>query len=68
MSKRGVVLQKAIAECERFLQAAKAYKPVHDNYYEDDNPGRAAAKRASMDATKALAALRRASASDWSQE
>lgn len=63
-TKRGAVLLEAIAECERFLKAAKAYKPGEE--YCGDSVGRAAAKRASMDATRALAKLRKAGSYDWS--
>lgn len=62
-TKRGAVLLEAIAECERFLKAAKAYKPSEE--FTGDAVGRAAAKRASMDATRALARLRKASGWDW---
>lgn len=64
MNNRGRVLSDAIAECERFLKAAKAFRP-HGSY-QGDSVGRAAAKRASMDATRALARLRKAYGSDWS--
>lgn len=63
MAKRGKVLVDAITECERFLTIAKAYKP--DGY---DSVGRAATKRASMDATRALARLRKADSDDWSTD
>jgi hypothetical protein len=63
MVKRGAVLVDAIAECERFLKVAKAYKPSEN--YADDAMTRAAAKRASMDASRALSKLRRAYSHDW---
>jgi hypothetical protein len=62
-NQRGAVLQTAIDECERFLQKAKAYIP--EAQYGGDCPGRAAAKRASMDASKALSALRKSDSYDW---
>lgn len=62
--KRGAVLQTAIDECERFLRKAKAYNP-REPLFGSDNVGRAAAKRASMDASKALSALRQADSYDW---
>lgn len=58
---RGAVLQVAIEECERFLRKAKAYIP-EANYR---CPKRAAAKRAAIDASKALSALGKANTFDW---
>lgn len=62
MSKRSKVLQAAIDECERFLRAAKSYDSSFPS-----NPGRlrAAAKRASLDATNAMTVLRHAFAYEW---
>jgi hypothetical protein len=59
--KKLAALDAAIAEAERFLSAAKkACVSMRDEstcpYY---NPDHAAAKRASMDLTRALAAFRR---------
>ncbi len=64
-------LKTAIEEAERFLKAAKAVKWItrevrsedhEEGYfrYEDiDHPAAAAAKRASMDLTRALAQMRK---------
>lgn len=65
MAKRSDVVEAAIAECERFVRAAKAYRPGGDEYGIGDSKGRAAAKRASMDASHALAKLRQLEASEW---
>jgi hypothetical protein len=61
-NKRGAVLQRAIDECERFLRAAKSYDSSFPS-----NPGRlrAAAKRASLDASNAMTVLRNAYSHDW---
>lgn len=66
MTKRGKVLVEAINEAERFLRTAYAYKPGH--YPHDDPRGRAAAKRASLDLTMALARMRGAGAESWSAD
>ena len=66
MIKRGQVLAEAIADCERFIRLAKAFKP--GEYSFGPNRTRAAAKRASMDASMSLARLRKAPSEDWAVE
>jgi hypothetical protein len=53
-------LRYAIAEAKRFLIAAqKAHASANEDGYFDSNAATAAAKRASMDLSKALSAMRK---------
>ena len=64
-----VALQNAIAEAERFLRVAKKVKIVRGKYDDDDGEPylhimdykkeSAACRRASMDLTRALSAMRK---------
>lgn len=52
-------LTEAVAEAERFIRLAKAVPGARSISYYDPSPEAAAAKRASMDLTRALARMRR---------
>lgn len=54
-------MKTAIAEAERFLKAARAVRFSQSGYYPLDTTKSAAARRASMDLTRALAQLRKRS-------
>ncbi len=55
------VLEEAVEECSRFLRKAKRYMESAEYEADAPSPLRAGAKRASMDATRALAAWRKES-------
>jgi hypothetical protein len=52
-------LKRAVAEAQRFIAVAKTVKIYPDRHYLDASKETAAAKRASMDLTRALAEMRR---------
>lgn len=52
-------LKQAVAEAKRFIEVAKTVKVYSDRAYFDTSKETAAAKRASMDLTRALAEMRR---------
>ena len=52
-------LKRAVAEAQRFIAVAKAVKVYPERNYLDTSKETAAAKRASMDLTRALAEMRK---------
>ena len=59
LSESAPLLDEALAECRRFLRKADKYITSNEFGAEGASPLRAGVKRASMDATRALAAWRK---------